>query len=101
MDLVYYIDSVFQLSRSKCDLFLHITDVADTVITCGVHFNNVSCHAHIYASACRACVTGISILRVKAVDSLGEDLRAACLTRSSRSAEKVCVRYLIVGYFIF
>ena len=101
MDLVDDIYSVFQLCGGEGYLILHIPDVIDTVIACGVHLYNVRRGSRIDAATSGAFVAGVTRPGIETVHSLRQYFGTGGLSRSSRAAEKICVRELIIGYLVF
>ena len=101
MNLVYDVNAVFKKRRSESDLVLHIAYVADTVVACRVHFDNVRGDAAVAGSAGFAFVARVAVNGIFAVDGLGKDLSAAGLTSTAGAAEQIGVRELTRRDLIF
>ena len=67
MHLVDYINSVFSINRSKICFLTQITDIVNTVVACGVDFNNIKNRSAFNSPADFAFVAGIAVNGRKAV----------------------------------
>ena len=101
MNLVDNIDAIFKHCRSINDGITDITDIIDTVVACGIHFKDIGSNLIFYSKACFAFPAGITFAGRKTVNGLSKDLGAAGLTRSARTAKKISMRCLVIGYLIF
>ena len=70
MHLVDDLNTGFTLSGSEVDFFTDITDVFNTVVTCGVDFGNVNYCAVVNTLTDIALITGITVNGMKADDRL-------------------------------
>ena len=89
MHLVDDIHFIFCFCRHKHDFVTDPADIIYTVVTGGVHLDNIEKRAVNDAFTDLAFVTGVAVNRVLAVDRTGEDLGDRCLTCSSCSAEEI------------
>ena len=101
MNLVDYINSIFKLRGSECNLILNISDVIDTVIAGGIHLDNVGCDACINALTGSALIAGVAVSRIFTIHGLGKNFRTTCLSGTARATEKVGVGKLIILHLIF
>ena len=100
MYLVYDINSVFELRGGIYYLVTNASYVLYAVVGSRVHFKNVGSGARLYAKTRGAFSARASVNGRKTVERLGKNLCAGGLTRTARSAEKVCVAICSVFYLI-
>jgi hypothetical protein len=101
VNLVYDVNPVFKIRRRINDLISDITDVINTVVRCGVHFKHVCGRTRVDRLTSGAFAARASVYGRQTVDRLGKDLRAGGLSGTSRAAEKICVRKLVVCNLVF
>ena len=89
MHLVDDIHFIFCFCRHKHDFVTDPADIIYTVVTGGVHLDNIEKRAVNDAFTDLAFITGVAVNRVQAVYRTGEDLGDRCLTCSSCSAEEI------------
>ena len=91
MHLVDDIHTHFHLGWSINRVIPQIPDVVYAVVGGGIDFQHVHAGARINGPAGLTAVAGVAIVRVQAVDCLGEDFRAAGLTGAPGTCEQVGV----------
>ena len=101
MNLVYDIYSILQKCGSKSNLILHISNIVDTIVACRVHLNNVGCNTRVDTATCFTAITGIAVLRILTVNSLGKYFGTAGFTRTTRSTEQISVGKSIISNLVF
>ena len=89
MHLVDYINSVLSTYGSIISFFTKVTDIVNTVVTCGIYLDNIKYCTGINTAANFTLVTRITVNRMLAIYSLGKDFGTACFTRTSCTCEKV------------
>jgi len=89
--LVNDVDALFDLRRRVHRLIPQGAHAVHAVVGRGVHLRHVEERARLDAHARRAGVAGVTVLRILAVDRLGEDLGAGGLARAARAGEQVRV----------
>ena len=91
MDLVDDVHFILGFRRHEHDFVTDAADIVDTVVTGGVHFDDVEKRAVDDAFTDLAFITWVTVNGVLTVDRTGEDLRDGGLTGASGSAEKIRV----------
>ena len=91
VNLVHDVNPLLDL-RGGVDRFVaQRADVVDAVVGRGVQLRHVEERARLDAEAGGAGVARVAVLRVFAVDRLGEDLRAGGLAGAARAGEQIRV----------
>ncbi len=101
MDLVNDIDLVAGFGGHKHYLIRKPADIIYRVMRGCVYFHNVQKSAGIYALADGAFITGIAIMRVKAVNGFGKDLGHGGFTRPPRTCEQVGMSNITADHRLF
>ena len=94
MDFVDYINALFQRCGRIDDLFAYVAYIVNAVIARGVKLNHVCCGAVVNRYAGGTFSARLAVLRVFAIDRLGENFRGCRFAGSACSAEKICMRDL-------
>ena len=101
MNLVDDIYSVFQLCGGEGYLILHIPDVIDTVIACGVHLDNVRRGSRIDAATSGAFVAGVTRPGIETVHSLRQNLGTGGFTCTARAGKQIRMAHFICQKLCF
>ena len=101
MHLIDDIDRVLADLRRDTYLVDERADILYGVVGRRIEFVNIKRPLLIECLARLAFIASIeTILRIEAVDGFGKDTRASGLSYSSRSAEQICMRQVILTYRI-
>src|ERR1035437_4139831 len=87
VNLVNDVYLVFGPGWKKHDLVANPSNIINTVIGCGVHFNYIHQSAVKNTAADLASITGIPVMRRQAVDCSGENFGNGCLSGAAGSAK--------------
>ena len=93
-------DTLFAFGRCICHIFADVTDVIDTVVGCGIHFDDIGDGTRQDTAADLTLTARIAVMRVLAVESPGKQLGTGCLTRTAGAAEQISVRGLSGAYLM-
>ena len=97
MHLVDNIDGVLAYLRRYSHLVNQRTDILDRVIGSGIEFVDIERPLLIEGLATLALIAGVkSVLRVKTVNGFRENTRTGGFAHSSRSAEEICMRQMVL-----
>ena len=91
MHLVDDVHAVFGACRRKVRFLNQGADAVDAVVARRVDLHNVEDRPVVETAADRADAARVAVLRVQAVDGLGENLRAGRLAGSARTRKQVRV----------
>ena len=91
MDLVDDVYFGLGFRRHEHDFVTDSADVINTVVTGGVHFDDIEKRAVDDAFTDLAFITGVAVNGVLTVDCTGKDFRDGCFSCASGSAEKICM----------
>ncbi len=95
--LVDDVDAVAAYLRRDAHLFGQGADVVHRVVRCGVQLVYVETAPLVEGATGFACAAGLAVVRVEAVDGLGEYAGAGGLAYAARTAEQVGVGQLAAG----
>ena len=101
MHLIDDIDTIFQLSRRIDHGIADIADIVNAVVACRVHFDNIGAVAAVYTAAGGTLTARIAVHGRKAVCRFCYYLGTGGFSRASRTAKKICMRYLACLHFAF
>ena len=88
---VDYIDLASALDGGKVDLFPYVSYLVDAAVAGGVEFDDVHEPPFVNRLANSADVAGVAVLKIEAVDHLGQDAGGCGLAAAAGAAEQVGV----------
>ena len=91
--LVHNVDLVLALHRGEVHLVADAPYLVDATVAGGVHLDEVHGAAKVQVLTLGAEVVGLSVLRVKTVEGLGQDSRGGGLAGAPGPAEEIGVGY--------
>ena len=77
MNLVDYIHTVFCMNGGIICFLTKVTDIVNTVVACGINFNNVKYRTVVNTLAYFTLIAWIAVVGIRTVDRLGKYLCAS------------------------
>ena len=100
MNLVDNINAVPESSGHIGNIIANITDIVDSVVGGGIHFNHIDCPPFVNGAARFAFSARLPILRAETVQGFCKDLRTAGLSGSAGAAEQISMTGTVMRHLI-